>query len=105
MKRSVPAGQVAPYALVVGCDSAADAPPSISENLTAGRARDKKQRRPPPPLTAAITYRVEDAVVVSGLSRANLYRQLQSGKLRSVFVAGRRLIPADALREFLRGAA
>jgi excisionase family DNA binding protein len=52
-----------------------------------------------------IAYRVLDAVAVSGISRANLYRRLKSGELRSVFVAGRRLIPAAALREFLSGGA
>jgi hypothetical protein len=64
-----------------------------------------RQRAAPPPADAVLMYRILDAVAVSGLSRANIYRQLKSGKLRSVFVAGRRLIPAPELREFLSGGA
>jgi hypothetical protein len=64
-----------------------------------------RQRPVPLPADSVIAYRVLDAVAVSGLSRANLYRRLKSGELRSVFVAGRRLIPAAALREFLSGGA
>ena len=41
---------------------------------------------------------------IAGLSRSSLYVLIGEGKLRSVLVAGRRLIPADALREILRGA-
>jgi excisionase family DNA binding protein len=61
-------------------------------------------RELPAPLPP-ITYRVDDAVAVSGLSRATLYKLIAGGQLSSVRVAGRRLIPADALRDLLRGAA
>jgi hypothetical protein len=44
-----------------------------------------------------------DAVRVAGLSRSSLYNLIGEGKLRSVLVAGRRLIPADALRDLVRG--
>jgi excisionase family DNA binding protein len=57
------------------------------------------------PLDAVLAYRVNDAAKVAGLSRSSLYSLMSKGKLRSVLVAGRRLIPADALRDLLRGAA
>jgi helix-turn-helix protein len=57
------------------------------------------------PLDAVLAYRVNDAAKAAGLSRSSLYTLMSEGKLRSVLVAGRRLIPADALRELLRGAA
>jgi excisionase family DNA binding protein len=53
----------------------------------------------PPPLA----YGIEDAVKASGLSRSTLYDLIGEGKLRSVKVAGRRLIPAEALRQLLQG--
>ena len=59
---------------------------------------------PLPPETV-LAYRVNDAAKVAGLSRSSIYVLIGEGKLRSVLVAGRRLIPADALRELVRGAA
>jgi excisionase family DNA binding protein len=59
----------------------------------------------PLPPNTALAYRVNDAAKVAGLSRSSLYLLIAEGKLRSVLVAGRRLIPADALRDLLRGAA
>jgi excisionase family DNA binding protein len=58
----------------------------------------------PLPQDAVLAYRINDAVKVAGLSRSSLYALIGEGKLRSVRVAGRRLIPADALRDLLRGA-
>jgi excisionase family DNA binding protein len=57
------------------------------------------------PPDTALAYRVNDAAKVAGLSRSSLYLLIGEGKLRSVRVAGRRLIPADALRNLLHGAA
>jgi excisionase family DNA binding protein len=76
-----------------------------SENRLAGRSGDKKPRPPPLPPDVAIAYRVNDAARVSGLSRSSIYELIGEGKLRSIMVAGRRLIPTDALRELLQGAA
>jgi excisionase family DNA binding protein len=59
----------------------------------------------PLPPDTVLAYRVNDAAKVAGLSRSSLYVLINEGKLRSVLVAGRRLIPADALRDLLRGAA
>jgi hypothetical protein len=65
---------------------------------------NEKRALPPPPDTV-LAYRVNDAARVAGLSRSSLYVLIGEGKLRSVLIAGRRLIPADALRDLLRGAA
>jgi hypothetical protein len=62
----------------------------------------KKMRETPLPPDVALAYRVNDAVKISGLSRSSIYNLIAAGKLRSVVVAGRRLIPADALRFLLR---
>jgi excisionase family DNA binding protein len=58
----------------------------------------QEQAYPPP-----LAYRIDDAVKASGLSRSTLYDLISEGRLRSVKVAGRRLIPADALLALLRG--
>jgi hypothetical protein len=60
-------------------------------------------RDAPLPPDTVLAYRVNDAVRVAGLSRSSLYNLIGEGKLRSVLVAGRRLIPADALRDLVRG--
>jgi excisionase family DNA binding protein len=65
--------------------------------------RAKKGTAPLPP-EIAIAYRVNDAAKVAGLSRSSLYNLIGEGKLRSVVVAGRRLIPAEALRQLLGAA-
>jgi excisionase family DNA binding protein len=41
-------------------------------------------------------YRVQDFCRAYGLSRSTVYLLMAKGKLRTVRVAGRRLIPADA---------
>ncbi len=48
-------------------------------------------------------YRVNEAAKALGISRAFLYQLFASGKLRSVKVAGRRIVPADAIRALLAG--
>jgi excisionase family DNA binding protein len=57
------------------------------------------------PTSAVLAYRVNDAAKVAGLSRSTLYELMAANKLRSVMVGGRRLIPADALRALIQGAA
>ena len=47
-------------------------------------------------------YRVLDFCRAYGLSRATAYKLMAEGKLESVRVAGRRLIPADAAEALLR---
>ena len=55
------------------------------------------------PIENKITLRLDEARAVSGLSRSTLYELIKSGRLRAVKVAGRRLIPRDALEALLLG--
>ena len=48
-------------------------------------------------------YGVRDFCKAFGVSRSTVYNLLASGKLRSVRIAGRRLIPADAAEALLSG--
>jgi excisionase family DNA binding protein len=48
-------------------------------------------------------YRVLDFCKAFGVSRSTVYNLINDGKLHSVRVAGRRLIPADAAETLLRG--
>jgi hypothetical protein len=77
-----------------------------SPALPANSSHTAKERRAPLlPTSAVLTYTINDAVAVSGLGRSSLYKLMNSGQLRSVLVAGRRLVPAEALRELMQGAA
>jgi hypothetical protein len=58
----------------------------------------------PLPPSIALAYRINDAVRISGLSRSSLYVLIAKNKLKAIKVSGRRLIPADALRDLLQGA-
>ena len=71
-----------------------------AEVAAEGKRRSKLPSVPVPP-DVAMAYRVNDAAKVSGLSRSTIYNLIAARKLRSVVVAGRRLIPADALRDLL----
>ena len=50
-------------------------------------------------------YRVNEAVAAYRLSRSTLYKLMSEGTLRTVKVAGRRLIPRDAIETLIAGAA
>jgi excisionase family DNA binding protein len=50
-------------------------------------------------------YRVNEAVAVYRLSRSTLYKLIGEGTLRTVKIAGRRLIPRDAIEALFEGAA
>ena len=41
-------------------------------------------------------YRVNDFIKAFGIGRTSVYRLIKDGKLPSVMIGGRRLIPADA---------
>src|SRR5271165_1956446 len=60
------------------------------EKPGAGR---RKKASVPLPSPVALAYRVNDAAKVAGLNRSSLYELMAARKLRSVMVAGRRLIP------------
>jgi excisionase family DNA binding protein len=49
-------------------------------------------------------FRVQEFCKLYGLSRSSAYKLMEAGKLRSVLVGGRRLIPAEAAEDLLRGA-
>jgi hypothetical protein len=85
------------------CTQAPQAMATEDRSLT---DEDRAPRREDLPLSPdiALAYRVNDAIKVSGLSRTSIYKLIGEGKLRSVLVAGRRLIPADALRSLLGAA-
>ena len=46
---------------------------------------------------------IDDFVKAYRISRTSTYKLLGEGKLRSVLVGGRRLIPVDSAEELLRG--
>ena len=52
-------------------------------------------------MTDPLLYRVSDVVEVLNLSRTVVFDLLRSGRLRSVKEGRSRLVPADAVREYL----
>ena len=49
-----------------------------------------------------LAYQINEAVRVSGLSRTTIYELMKDGRLKTVLVEGRRLVPAENLRALLR---
>jgi excisionase family DNA binding protein len=52
-----------------------------------------------------LAYSVEEACEALGIGRALAYELIMSGRLHSIKVGARRLVPASALADFLGGAA
>jgi excisionase family DNA binding protein len=52
-----------------------------------------------------LAYSVPEAMAAMGLGRNTIYDLISSGRLHSIKVGSRRIIPASALHEFLEGAA
>jgi excisionase family DNA binding protein len=48
-------------------------------------------------------YRVEEAAEALRLSRRTVYELIRSGRLRTVKVGSRRLVPVAAVREYVAG--
>jgi excisionase family DNA binding protein len=46
-------------------------------------------------------YRVSEAMRILGLSRSAIYRQFQSGRLRSVHQGRTRLVPVTAIADYV----
>jgi excisionase family DNA binding protein len=67
----------------------------------AGRA-DAGRRRPgqPDPAGRAL-YRIPEAMRLLGLSRSVIYKLIRSGRLRSVKEGTTRLIPAEAIADYV----
>ncbi len=78
--------------------------PEAHETARRPKAVTPRADQVPLPPDVALSYRINDAAAVSGLSRSTLYNLIAEKKLRSIVVAGRRLIPADALRDLIEGA-
>jgi excisionase family DNA binding protein len=53
----------------------------------------------------ALLYRVTEAAVLLGISRTNVYYLMNDGRLGSVRIGSRRLIPRAALESFVEGLA
>jgi excisionase family DNA binding protein len=50
-----------------------------------------------------IGYSIREACIASSLGRTTIYNHIASGRLRSVRVGGRTIIPADALHALIAG--
>lgn len=48
-----------------------------------------------------LSYKVEDAVKVTGLSRSRIYQAIGTGELRSFLAGKRRMVTAAALQEWI----
>ena len=48
-----------------------------------------------------LAYQINEAVRVSGLSRTTIYELMKAGRLKTILVAGRRLVPAANLKALL----
>ena len=55
--------------------------------------------------TKRLAYSVDEACQALGIGRALVYELIMSGRIHSIKVGSRRLIPASALSDFLAGAA
>jgi excisionase family DNA binding protein len=92
-----PASDDSQSVLIVGQDGRQNA----THSSDVSRPRRFKTQRGPPAVGVALAYRINDAAAVTGLSRSKLYELIAEGRLRSIKVAGRRLIPRDALEALL----
>ena len=59
---------------------------------------------PNQPHAEPLALRINDAARVAGIGRTSLYELINEGKLKTIKVAGRRLIPMSALRELIETA-
>jgi excisionase family DNA binding protein len=96
----LPTSQTSRYALSIG-DATAPVANKRPRVDSVKDTPDNSPRPPPLPSDIALAYGVNDAAKVTGLSRSSIYNLIGEGRLRSVLVAGRRLIPADALHDLL----
>ena len=51
-----------------------------------------------------LSYTISEAVATTGISRSSLYELINNGDLKSIKVAGRRLIRAEDLQAMLENA-
>lgn len=67
--------------------------------IAVGQHEDKPSR--PRPTVPAVLYRVDEAAEALRLSRSSIYELIRSGRLRTVKHGSRRLVPVEALDEFV----
>jgi excisionase family DNA binding protein len=53
------------------------------------------------PNTTKLTYSIKEACLASSLGRTTLYALIRAGRLQTIKVGGRTLIPAEALNALL----
>jgi len=68
------------------------------EPIRAERGAESNKSRPPVERRA---YRVLEFCAAFGISRSALYLMIRSGKIRSVLIGGRRLIPVEEATRLL----
>ena len=66
-----------------------------------GRRNEMAQELVHPEVPRRVLYRVEEAVVLLGLSRSQLYELIRSGRLQTVTEGRARLIPAAAIEAYV----
>ncbi|MGH3382658.1 MAG: helix-turn-helix domain-containing protein [Actinoallomurus sp.] len=54
-----------------------------------------------PPIERKALYRVNEAKKMLSLSRSTVYELIRSGRLRTVKEGGARLVPAEAIAEYV----
>ena len=52
-------------------------------------------------ITQPLTLRINDAAKALGIGRSSIYRLINQGKLRTVKIAGRTLVPATEVRRIV----
>lgn len=64
---------------------------------------DTTTARPEPPGTTAVPllHDIPEVAATTRLARSTVYREMKAGRLRSVKVGARRLIPHEALLDWL----
>jgi excisionase family DNA binding protein len=101
-----PSAQVSPYALAIGDRSMRDEDSTTrQENLTANRGGDRRSTAPPslrPPALLPKARVVNDTCAALGISRALFYKLRAQGKIRTIKIGGRTLVPESELDRLAR---
>ena len=58
------------------------------------------EEEPPADQADRLLSLTDAAEALGGVSRSTMYREIEAGRLRSVRVAGRRMVPSSALTEY-----
>jgi excisionase family DNA binding protein len=65
--------------------------------------QNQQHMQPVEPLIPALALNVENAAKALSISRTMLFRILKDGQLRSVMIGNRRIIPVQAIKDYLNG--